>query len=101
MQYIRDGNPFDIRSTKVRIVDVGIGTIVGQGTTNETLGTKFMKFNVPTPDVGTLGRENGYLQLTLTPSQTATLGLTSALGYEIVAQEFLTNPVGYSTYVGI
>ena len=101
MQYIRDGNPFDIRSTRVRIVEVGIGTIVGQGTTNETLGTKFMNFSVPTPDVGTFGRENGYLQLTLTPAQTATLGLTSSLGYEIVAQEFMTNPVGYSTYVGI
>ena len=27
--------------------------------------------------------------------------MTSSLGYEIVAQEFMTNPVGYSTYVGI
>ena len=101
MQYIRDGNPFDIRSTKVRIVEVGIGTIVGQGTTNETLGTKFVNFNVPTPDVGTFGRENGYLQLTLPPAETAKIGLTSALGYEIIAQEFLVNPVGYSTFVGI
>ena len=101
MQYIRDGNPFDIRSDKVRIVEVGIGTIVGQGTTNETLGTKFMSFDIPTPDLGEFGRENGYLQLGLTASQTATLGLTSALGYEIIAQEFLANPVGYSTFVGI
>jgi len=101
MQYIRDGNPFDVRSTRVRIVEAGIGTIVGQGTTNETLGTKFMNFDVPTPDTGTFGRENGYLQLTLTATQTATLGLTSALGYEIIAQEFLSNPVGYSTFIGI
>ena len=28
MQYIRDGNPFDIRSTKVRIIEVGIGTML-------------------------------------------------------------------------
>ena len=60
-----------------------------------------MSFDIPTPDLGEFGRENGYLQLGLTASQTATLGLTSALGYEIIAQEFLANPVGYSTFVGI
>ena len=44
-------------------------------------------------------RDLGYLQVGLTSAQTATLGLTSALGYEISATEFIT-PVGYTT-VGI
>ena len=101
MQYIRDGNPFDIRSDKVRIVEVGIGTIVGQGTTNETLGTKFMSFDIPTPDLGEFGRENGYLKFEVGVPAASNLGLTSALGYQIIGQEFITTPVGYSTYVGI
>ena len=101
MQYIRDGNAYDVSANKVRIISAGIGTIVGQGTTNETLGTKFMNFDIPTPDTGTFGRQNGYIQLGLTTSQTATLGLSSALGYDIVAQEFLDYPVGYTTTVGI
>ena len=106
MQYIRDGNPFDIHSDRVRIVEVGIGTIVGQGTTNETLGTKFMKFDVPTPNVGEFGRQNGYLQLGLTAAQTATLSsyagaATTALGYEIIGTEYLEKPVGFGTVVGI
>jgi len=101
MQYIRDGNAYDVSANKVRIISAGIGEIVGQGTTNETLGTKFLEFDIPTPDTGTFGRQNGYLQLGLTATQTATLGLSSALGYDIVAQEFLDNPVGYTTTVGI
>jgi len=101
MQYIRDGNAYDVSANKVRIISAGIGTIVGQGTTNETLGTKFMNFDIPTPDTGTFGRQSGYIQLGLTTSQTATLGLSSALGYDIVAQEFLDYPVGYTTTVGI
>jgi len=39
--------------------------------------------------------------LNLTASQTNTLGLTSALGYNIIAKEFLIQPSGFSTYVGI
>jgi len=98
--YVENGSPKDLSSTKISIT-AGIGTIVGQGTTNETLGTKFLNFNIPTPDTGTFGRQNGYIQLTLTSTQTSTLGLTSALGYEIVGTEFLTNPVGFTTFVGI
>jgi hypothetical protein len=101
--YLEDGSPKDISSAKVTIVSAGIGTIVGQGTTNETLGTRFLNFNIITPDTnldGT-GRQNGYIQLNLTSTQSNTLGLTSSLGYDIVAKEFLDIPVGFSTYVGI
>ena len=37
----------------------------------------------------------------LTTAQTATLGLSSALGYDILAQEFLDYPIGLTTTVGI
>ena len=41
-----DGDPKDISTGKVTITSAGIGTIVGQGTTNETLGTKFIDFDI-------------------------------------------------------
>ena len=101
LQYIEAGNPKDISSNKVHIISAGIGTIVGQGTTNETLETKFLSFNIPTPDTGEFGRQNGYLQLTLTSTQTSTLGIGSALGYDIIAKEYLPIPVGLTTYLAI
>ena len=74
-QYIEDGDPKDLSSGKISIT-AGIGTIVGQGTTNETLGTKFISFNgdnsndnISTPDAGEFGRANGYLQLRMPLSQ--------------------------------
>jgi len=100
LQYIEDGSAKDISSTQVSIV-AGIATIVNAGLSSETLGTKFLNFNITTPDAGTFGRENGYIQLSLTSTQTNTLGLTSALGYEIVGTEFLSQPVGFTTFVGI
>jgi hypothetical protein len=39
--------------------------------------------------------------LSLTSTQTATLGLSSALGYNIIAQEYITVPAGFTTYIGI
>jgi len=99
--YLENGSPKDISSTKVSIISAGIGTIVGQGTTNETLGNRFLNFNVITPDAGTFGRKNGYIQLNLTSTQTATLGLSSSLGYDIIAKEFLSQPTGFTTYIGI
>jgi hypothetical protein len=99
--YVEDGDAKDISSTKVSITSAGIGTVVGQGTTNETLGTRFLNFNITTPDSGTFGRQNGYIQLSLTSTQTNTLGLTSSLGYDIIAKEFLTQPAGFTTYIGI
>jgi hypothetical protein len=101
LQYIRDGDPYDISSTQISIVSAGIGTIVGQGTTNETLGSRFLDFNITTSDSGTFGRQNGYIQLSLTSGQTSTLGLSSSLGYNIIAQEYLEKPVGFTTFIGI
>jgi hypothetical protein len=101
LQYLENGILKDLSSTKVSIVSAGIGTIVGQGTTNETLGSRFLNFNITTPNAGEYGRENGYIQLSLTSTQTSTLGLSSALGYNIIAQEYITVPVGFTTYIGI
>ena len=101
LQYIQDGDPKDISSTQVSIVSAGIGTIVGQGTTNETLGARFLNFNITTPDAGVFGRQSGYIQLSLTSNQTNTLGLSSSLGYDIIAKEYLEKPIGFATYIGI
>ena len=106
IQYIRDGNPFDLRASRgIRFVSTGIGTIVGQGTTNETLGpianNVFVPFTIRTPDLGEFGRENGYIKFEVIPAEAQNLGLSSALGYQIIGQEFLANPVGYTTFVGI
>jgi hypothetical protein len=99
--YLENGNPKDISSTKVSIISAGIGVVLGQGTANETLDNRFLNFNVITPDAGTFGRQNGYIQLNLTSTQTNTLGLSSSLGYNIIAKEFLTQPTGFTTYIGI
>jgi len=100
LQYLEDGVPKDLSTSKVSITS-GIGTIVGQGTTNETLGNRFINFNIPTSNDGAFGRQNGYIQLTLDSTQTSTLGLSSALGYDIIATEYLNIPVGFTTAVGI
>lgn len=100
LQYHENGNPKDISSSQVSVTS-GISTIVNAGLSSETLGTKFLDFNITTPDSGTFGRQNGYIQLSLNSTQTSTLGLTSALGYEIVGTEFLSQPVGFTTYVAI
>lgn len=100
LQYHEDGDPKDLGSSRVSI-EAGIGTIINAGLSSETLGTKFLNFNIPTSDSGTFGRQGGYIQLSLPSGQTSTLGLTSALGYDIIGTEFLDIPVGFSTYVGI
>ena len=104
IQYIRDGNPFDVRKGKIQLLSSGIGTIINEGTINEalTFDGLFIPFNFTTPDLGELGRENGYLTFEVGISELVqNLGFTSALGYQILAQEFLSNPIGYSTFVGI
>lgn len=101
LQYIEDGDPKDISTGKVTIVSAGIGTIVGQGTTNETLGTRFVEFDVTTVNAGEFGRQNGYINLSMPLSKTSQIGLTSSLGYNIIAQEYLDLPSGISTYIGI
>ena len=106
MQYIEDGQPKDISSTKVNIISAGIGTIVGlySTTITETLGTRFLEFDIKTFDANsTFSREEGYIQLTMPQSKTSTLstGLTSAFGYNIIAEEYLDVPTGFTTYIGI
>jgi hypothetical protein len=100
--YLEDGIPKDLSSTKVSI-SAGIGTIVGQGstTTPETLGSRFMYFNIQNPDQGAFGRQNGYILPTLNLAQTSTLGLSSALGYDIRGTEYINIPAGFTTYIGI
>jgi len=98
--YLEDGIAKDISTTKVSVVS-GIATIVNAGLSSETLGTKFLNFNIETPDTGTFSRSKGYIKVSLTSAQTTTLGLTSALGYDIVGTEFLSQPIGFTTFVGI
>ena len=104
LQYLEDGNPKDISSTQLSMLSAGIGTMVGLGGTNASqvsLGTTFLPFNFLTPNSGTFGRENGYIQVGLTSTQTATLGISSSIGYQIIAAEFQNVPTGLSTTVGI
>ena len=97
LQYHEDGDPKDISSSNVSI-EAGIGTIINAGLSSETLGTKFLNFNIPTSEAD---RQGGYIKLTLPSSQTNTLGLTSALGYDIIGTEFKDIPTGVTTYIGI
>ena len=106
MQYIEDGLPKDISSTKVEIVSAGIGSIVGlySTTVTETLGTRFADFTIKQFDANsTFSREQGYIQLTMPLAVTSTLptGLTTAYGYDIIAAEFNALPAGFTTYIGI
>lgn len=98
--YLENGEAKDISSSKVTIT-AGIGTIVNIGLSSESLGTKFLNFNIPTADVGTFGRANGYVQLTLNAGQTNTLTVGSVLGYEVIGTEFLSIPTGLTGTVGI
>jgi len=98
--YLENGEAKDLSSSLVTIT-AGIGTIININTSSETLGTKFLNFNIPTSDSGTFGRENGYVQLTLNAAQTNTLGIGSALGYDVIGTEFLSIPVGLTETVGI
>jgi len=98
--YLENGEAKDISSSKVTIT-AGIGTIVNIGLSSESLGTKFLNFNIPTADAGTFGRANGYVQVGLNTTQTNTLTVGSVLGYEIIGTEFLSIPTGLTGTVGI
>ena len=107
LQYLEEGEPKDISSGKVTVT-AGIGTMIGTGSTvtGESLSAKFMNFAIITPDDGTFGRENGYIQTKLTAAQTTDLisytgAATTALGYSIVGEEFQDVPVGLATFIGI
>lgn len=98
--YLENGEAKDL-STSLVTITAGIGTIININTSSETLGTKFLNFNIPTADAGTFGRENGYVQLTLNAAQTNTLGIGSVLGYDVIGTEFLSIPTGLTATVGI
>ena len=98
--YLENGEAKNLSSSQV-LITAGIGTILNVGLSSESLGTKFLNFNIPTPDAGTFGRANGYVQLTLNSGQTNTLEIGSILGYEIIGTEFLTIPTGLTGTVGI
>ena len=98
--YLENGLAKNLSSSQV-LITAGIGTILNVGLSSESLGTKFLNFNIPTPDAGTFGRGNGYVQLTLNSGQTNTLEIGSILGYEIIGTEFLSIPTGLTATVGI
>ena len=107
--YIEDGEGKDLSSSKVTIT-AGIGTMVGLFSTTRTatLGDKFIDFDVLTQDSVPegVGREDGYIQLKMTASNTATLATyagvgATALGYEILGEEFRQTPAGFTTFIGI
>ena len=98
--YLENGEAKDL-STSLVTITAGIGTIININTSSETLGTKFLNFNIPTSDAGTFARENGYVQLTLNAAQTNTLGIGSVLGYDVIGTEFLSIPTGLTATVGI
>lgn len=100
MLYNENGLPKNLNSSLVAIT-AGIGTIVNLGLSNESLGTRFMNFNIPTSNTGTFGRSSGYIQLTLTDAQTGTLAIGNTLGYDVRGVEYLDVPVGFTTSVGI
>ena len=100
MLYNENGLPKNLNSSLVAIT-AGIGTIINLGLSSESLGAKFMNFNIPTSNTGTFGRSSGYIQLTLTATQTGTLAIGNTLGYDVRGTEYLDAPVGFTTSVGI
>ena len=112
-QYIRNGSEYDLSHipdeddpatvlTTGGII-AGIGTIINEGASNESLGDKFLMFSRTNQESSTNGTQFGYLSFKLTAAQTSTLvgSATSALGYDIVATEFLDIPLGFTTSVNI
>ena len=104
--YIRDGNAYNIaENAGVKIISAGIGTIIGTGTTNESLGTAFEQFDISTvdDDGNQVDRANGFLKIDLTPAKTVGFSTRRAddMGYQIVAEEYLQKPTGISTFAGI
>ena len=112
-QYLRNGSEYDlshipdendlaIALTSGGII-AGIGTIINEGESNESLGDKFLLFSRTNQESSTNGTQFGYLSFKLTTSQTTTLvgSATSSLGYDIVGIEFLDVPFGFTNTVNI
>jgi len=102
IQYLEDGEPKDISSTKVAFTSLGISTFINENQNDERLSdTSVVNFEVITPDTGDSGRQNGYLQLKLTAAQTNQLGLDKSYGYQIRAKEFIDIVPGFTTSFSI
>ena len=102
IQYLEDGEPKDISSTKVAFTSLGISTFINENQNDERLSdTSEVNFEVITPDTGDSGRQNGYLQLKLTAAQTNQLGLDKSYGYQIRAKEFIDIVPGFTTSFSI
>ena len=100
-QYLRNGSEYDLSGIPDSDIVAGIGTIVNEGASNESLGDKFLTFSLTNQESSSNGRNFGYLSFKLTKPQTDTLvgSATSALGYDIVATEFLDVPFGFTQSV--
>lgn len=102
IQYIEDGEPKDISSTKVAFTSLGISTIINENQNDESLSdTTEVDFEVITPNGGSFGRENGYFQLKLTTAKTNQLALNTSYGYQIRAKEFIDIVPGFTTSFSI
>jgi hypothetical protein len=102
IQYLEDGEPKDISSTKVAFTSLGISTFINENQNDERLSdTSEVNFEVITPDTGDSGRQNGYLQLKLTAAKTNQLGLDKSYGYQIRAKEFIDIVPGFTTSFSI
>ena len=102
IQYIEDGEPKDISSTKVAFTSLGISTIINENQNNESLSdTTEVDFEVITPNGGSYGRENGYFQLKLNTTKTNQLALNKSYGYQIRAKEFIDIVPGFTTSFSI
>ena len=112
-QYIRNGSEYDLShipdeedaATALASggIVAGIATIINEGASNESLGDKFLMFSRTNQESSTNGTQFGYLSFKLTSTQTSTLvgSASSALGYDIVATEFLDVPFGFTDSVTI
>ena len=81
----------------------GIATIINEGAANETLGDTFLEMDQTTQATSSTGMQFGYVQFKLPLSKSSTLvgSGSSALGYTIIATEYLSVPIGFTTSVGI
>ena len=99
-QYIRNGSEYDLSSASIVC---GIATIINEGAANETLGDTFLEMDQTTQATSSTGMQFGYVQFKLPLSKSSTLvgSGSSALGYTIIATEYLSVPIGFTTSVGI
>ena len=107
--YIENGEGKDVSEPEVKIV-AGIGTIIGLYSTTRTatLDEKFVEFEILTQNSSEIsGRDAGFIQLKMNSATIdnsvlpSYVGSSTALGYEIIATEYLQKPIGFTTFIGI